>query len=372
MRYKNNRKKLFSPFALIIFLFPLLFIFTGCESDSGEKDRSARQTELRETELEIHVVQTLRSQGGESVQSTATSQETTIVNQPQAQQPTNTQQAPTQDINATQNAEAATKVALETQTALEELAQTPVGLSEQELQEKMKNANILVYEDMIGNLDTNRYVKDTLENMGLPFKDDGSAEGWLKSDLNSGAPNGQPWDLVIVANESKANVSGEFFEYVVDALDSGASVIMEVWYLDKTYSGTASTILSRCGIAFQTNWERIPPARMIMFPLDSSHPVLQQPNAGLGFTDVTSYWWDDTGVIDYDIGDLVKLTGAGDAELILGTKATEKSTHGTVTVCLGGQLTIQTFSSHQLTYKTMQPLWENYIYNALKFRFENQ
>ena len=372
MRVKN-RKNIFSLLALISFVFPILVIFTGCGGDSGDKDRSAKQTELRETELEVHVVQTLRAQGGEKVKSTTKSQETTIANQPQAQQPTNTlKQASPEDLNATQNAEAATEAALETQTSIEELAQTPVGLSEQELQAKMKNANILVYEDMIGNLDTNRYVKDTLENMGLPYKDDGSAEGWLKSDLNGGAPNGKPWDLVIVANESKANLSGEFFEYVGDALDSGASVIMEVWYLDKTYSGTASTILSRCGIAFQSDWERIPPARMIMFPLDSSHPILQQPNAGLGFTDVTSYWWDDTGVIDYDIGDLVKLTGAGDADLILGTKATEKSTHGTVTVCLGGQLTIQTFSSHQLTYKTMQPLWENYIYNALKFRFENQ
>jgi hypothetical protein len=76
--------------------------------------------------------------------------------------------------------------------------------------------------------------------------------------------------------------------------------------------------------------------------------------------------------VAYDIGDLVRLSCAGDAQLILGTKATEKNTHGTVTVCMDGQLIIQSFSSHALTFNAMQPLWENYIYNALKVRFENQ
>jgi hypothetical protein len=353
--------------ALLVSLIIFLFILIAC-SEGSTNNNSAKQTELRETELEIHVEQTLRSQGGGSAQSTTTM----TSNQSPAQQPTNTEKAePTEDINATQAASAATDAALNTQNAMEEFAQTPVGLSEEALQEKMKKANILLYEDMVANLDTNRYVKETLDKMGLTYKDDGNASGWLKSDLNSGAPNGQPWDLVIVANESKANISGEFFEYVMDALDAGSSVIMEVWYLDDTFSGTASTLLERCGIAFGADWVRIPPTRMIMFPLDSSHPVLQEPNSGLGFTDVTSYWWDDSGAIDYDIGDLVKLTGSGDADLLLGTKATEKSTHATLTVCMDGQLTLQTFSSHQLTFKTMEPLWENYIYNALKYRFEN-
>jgi len=362
---KEKKKKNITQFlALFITLLLSLFILIACSEGSSDNN-SAKQTELRETELEIHVEQTLRAQGGGSVKGTPETEPTISANQSPAQQPTNTEKVePTEDLNATQAAK-------DTQKAMEEYAQTPVGLSEEALQEKMKNANILLYEDMIANLNTNRYVKETLEKMGLNYKDDGNAAGWLKSDLNSGAPNGQPWDLVIVANESKANISGEFFEYVMDALDAGSSVIMEVWYLNDTYSGTAGPLLDRCGIAFGADWVRIPPARMIMFPLDSSHPVLQEPNAGLGFTDVTSYWWDDSGVIDYDIGDLVKLTGSGDADLLLGTKATEKSTHGTLTVCMGGQLTIQTFSSHQLTFDTMEPLWENYIYNALKYRFEN-
>ena len=368
---RKKKRTILAPLLILCCLSLLLiFTFTGCDGTSGDGDRSAKQTELKETELEIHVLQTLRAQGGDD---TPAAPQATKAAQSPAQQATDTPKpSPTTDLAATEDAEAATRAAEETNTAIEALAQTPQSLSPEELRTKMKSANILLYEDMVGNLDTNRYVKDTLDNMGLSYKDDGSAEGWLKSDLSGGAPNGKPWDLVILANEAKSNVSGEFFEYVNDALDSGASVIMEVWYLDKSYTGTASTILARCGIDFQANFYKIPPARMVMFPLDFTHPVLQEPNAGMSFTDTTSYWWDDSGQVAYDVGDLVKLSGGGDAQLLLGTQATEKSTHGTLAVCLDGRLTIQTFSSHNLTFNSMQPLWENYIYNALKVRFEGQ
>ena len=131
-----------------------------------------------------------------------------------------------------------------------------------------------------------------------------------------------------------------------------------------TSAGTASTLLSKCGIEFEKNWKDVPPSREIMFPLDASHPILQEPNGGLRFTASTEYW-----AYTYDIGDWMKLTGRGDATLLVGTIATEKSTHGTVTVCMEDRLIIQTFSSHQLTFDTMEPVWENYIYNALRARF---
>jgi hypothetical protein len=105
-----------------------------------------------------------------------------------------------------------------------------------------------------------------------------------------------------------------------------------------------------------------------MFPLDASHPILNEPNSGLSFTDVTSFWWDPNGRIAYDIGDLMENSMTGDARLLVGTQASEKTSHGTLTVCMNGQLILQTFSSHQLTFEAMKPVWENYIYNALKVR----
>lgn len=240
-----------------------------------------------------------------------------------------------------------------------------------DLESSMKSANILLYEDMVSNPDTNRYVKDTLDRMGLRYKDDGNAQGWLKSDILSGAPNGTPWDLVIIAAEAKSGVQGEFFEYVMDVLNQGSSVILEVWYLDKIAGGSASTLLQKCGVAFDKDWSKVPPSRMVMFPLDATHPIMREPNSALSFTKVTSYWWDETEETTYNIGDWVKIVPGGDAKLLVGTIATEKNTHGTITVCMQDRLILQTFSSHQLSYDSMSPVWENYIYNALKVRFQN-
>jgi hypothetical protein len=118
---------------------------------------------------------------------------------------------------------------------------------------------------------------------------------------------------------------------------------------------------------------KIPPTRMVMFPLDSTHPILQEPNPGLTFTDTKGYWWDDQGSPkkSYDTGDLVKKAMGGDANLLIGTVANETNSHGTVTVCMDDRLILQTFSTHNLTFNAMQPLIENYIHYGLKTRFQS-
>jgi hypothetical protein len=251
-------------------------------------------------------------------------------------------------------------------------ASTPGSDIPGSVQERMKSAKILLYEDMIIFRDTNRYVKDTLETMDLPYVDVGNAMGDLKSQLMSNGPDGNGWDLVIIAAEAKPEIQGEFFTYLSNVLDKGASVILETWYLDKVAGGTASALLARCGVAFEQDWRNVAPNGMVMFALDPSNPVLQEPNSGLSFTKVTSYWWDPFSSVEYDIGDLMKITGSGDAKLLIGTSPKDTTIHGTSVVCVDGHLILQTFSSHQLTYNSMRPLWENYIYNTLKARFSGE
>jgi hypothetical protein len=234
-----------------------------------------------------------------------------------------------------------------------------------ELLSQMRSARILLYEDMAGKTDTNRYVKDTLDRMRLPYVDVGDAIGRLKNELASQA-SGDRWDLIIIASESKPGISGEFFEYVNQALDRDSAVILEVWYLDQVAHGVAQTLLSRCGIEFARNWVNVPLDQRVMFPLQSAHPVLNAPNTGLSFTKVNNYWWDPMNSSDYDIGDWMVLSPGSQAQLVIGTLTGQENAYGTVTVCLDGRLTLQTFSSHQLTFNAMEPLWENYIYNALK------
>jgi hypothetical protein len=54
--------------------------------------------------------------------------------------------------------------------------------------------------------------------------------------------------------------------------------------------------------------------------------------------------------------------------VLVGRDGTSNFKDGALVSCMKGQLTMQTFSSHSMTYQTMGPLWENYIYNALRFK----
>jgi hypothetical protein len=64
----------------------------------------------------------------------------------------------------------------------------------------------------------------------------------------------------------------------------------------------------------------------------------------------------------------MSLTGNGDAQLLVGTDGSNANSGGVLASCMSNRLTLMTFSSHSFPYNTMQPLWENMIYNALKTR----
>ncbi len=348
----------------------LLFILllTGCSSFQSE-EQSIKQTEIKGTELEVHVRQTIAAQkpADHGVNETIVAQQATLEAQA-ALATSSTQPGNVPSLDQTSQVMQSTQLAIETANASQMLTQAPPSIPEEDVNAFMKTANILLYEDMIGQTNTTRYVKRTLDMMGLTYKDDGSAQGWFNQDIGSGAPNGKPWDLVIIAAEDKESSPAEFFNYANKLIDQGASVILEVWDLDKIAQGTAQTLLSRCGVHYQLDWFKIPPARQVMFTLAPDHPVLREPNSGLTFTRNTDFWWDANGKKAYDIGDLMQIAPGGDSVLLLGTKADDKTGHGTLTVCLGGQLILQTFSSHSLDFEIGGLLWQNYIFNALKTR----
>lgn len=357
-----------------LFLSSIVFSLgiAGCNLQQLNLSQSARLTEVRATELQLHVEQTLVA-----LQSTQQVPELTLQAQRatlQAQQAQGTRGVLNTATPQAPNAEftQATEQTLQTQAVATTPmpSETPAVLDPQALQERMKSANILLYEDMVAHIDTKRYAKETLLRMGLPFKDDGNAKGWLAKDLENNAPNGEAWDLVILAVEDKVGAQGEFFNYALQALDKGASVILEVWFLDQTHGGSAGQLLDRCGLAYHGDREKIPPAQMALYVLDAGDPILNQPNPKLSFTANSNYWWDPNGRQSYDTGDLLKLAPGGSARLLVGTQAKETTSHGVLAVCEDGRLILQTFSSHTLTFDAGTLIWENYIYNALRKRFE--
>ena len=335
----------------------ILFVVIACtiELPGGTSNNQG----IEQTQQAISIQQTLMSQEQEQqMQGTVQAQQATIAAQSAlaTQQAQQAAVAPTENIPPTQ----AVQPPQETEPVQQPKASNGSEQIPENFDEMMKSASILLYEDIVNYPNLYRYVKSALDNMGLNYKDDGSAKGWFKSDILANGPNGKPWDLIIMAAESKKGISGEYFEYLNQALNQGSALILETWYLDSVANGKASMITSRCGIAYQKDWSSVPPSKMVMFPLDPADPILHQPNEGVSFTDVTDVW-----AYNFDIGDLIKLTGKGDAKLIVGTNATDKTKNGTVAVCMDRKLIWQTFSSHDITYDEMVPVWENYIYNVL-------
>lgn len=233
--------------------------------------------------------------------------------------------------------------------------------SSRDLESFMSSADILLYEDMAGVPRTYRYVQQALDEMGLAYVDTKDWPGRFREYLISGPSQGE-WDLVISATESRDAVRGEFWDYLEDALDQGSSVIVETWLLDQQVGGRAGDFLKRCGIEFQTDWFAPPPSQMVLTPHSLSHPVLHEPNEVISMR-VHNFWKGG------DMGDLLELPFGSDAVLIWGARPQVPDSYGVLTVCQGGQMILQTFPTHQYEQDSVVMLWQNYIYQALKARY---
>lgn len=229
------------------------------------------------------------------------------------------------------------------------------------------DANVLLFEDIAGNPEVFRYVIPALERLGVKNVDDvGDAQGWLKDRMLGGAPGGKPWDLVIIASEDRSGVQGEFFDYLESIIGQGSAVILEAWYLDEVSEGAVKPILMRCGVGAY-NWfgGSRDPSALKLYALQPNSTLLNNPLVVRDFR-IADFWPYE------DQGDLMYLTGTGDAQFVIGTIANVQNDGGVLATCLGGQLTLQTYSSHNYLDDTAVPLWANYINNALFWRFNHR
>jgi hypothetical protein len=229
----------------------------------------------------------------------------------------------------------------------------------------MQSASILLYEDMTGNVRGRRYIKPALEAMGLKqFVDVRDALGNYKTQLLSGGPGGQGWDLIISGKEDRASVQGEFYVYLNDALNQGSSVIIEDWDVDGIASGKISAILSRCGVRLHRDWINQPLSKQLLFPINGPNPIHHFPNEGIALTNPSGFWQ------GFDLGDLLKLRPGSAAIPLWGARVNVTDSYLTAVSCLDGQLIIQTYSSHSYGEDRIMLMWQNYIHNALKTRYE--
>lgn len=232
-----------------------------------------------------------------------------------------------------------------------EIAPTP----EPDMELRIKNAKILVYEDIAGE-QLAEWVKETLDLMGLKYVHVGDRLGDFMSHLNSSTQ----WDLIIVAAERRSQVQGEFWDVITPKVTSDkTALIVEMWYLSRIANGRIQSLTSKCGIEYQHTRGYVDS----IYTLDAANPIFSTPNGGFSLTNYNAYWHDKG-------GDYVRLTGGGDAALLAGGFLREKSSYGLLTTCLDGRVIFQTFSSHDYHRETMQLLWENYIINTLTNHFK--
>ncbi len=272
------------------------------------------------------------------------------------------------DVQATINAQPSdTPQPTNTQQPEDTSSQQPPGdaqasFNQAEFETWMRSANILLFEDMafLG------YVQPALDAMSLNYVDVDDALGHFKTQLLSGGPDGQGWDLIISAKEARENVSGEFYVYLNDALNAGSSVIIEEWNIDDIAAGKIATILGRCGVEYQSDWINIPLDKQLLFPINGGHPIHHVPNEGISLTNPTNNWqWDF-----FDLGDLLRLRPGSDAQLLWGARSAIEDSYATAVVCVDGRLIIQTYGSHSYGQDRVIMMWSNYIYNALMARYQ--
>ncbi|MFH1909454.1 MAG: hypothetical protein ABIL11_19090 [Chloroflexota bacterium] len=225
----------------------------------------------------------------------------------------------------------------------------------QSLDERMKSAKILVYEDLVlSNLGP--WVKDTLDMMGLNYKYDGDAMGRFLGDLNSSTP----WDLIIVAAENRDSIQGEFWDVIAPkVIQDKTALIVEMWYLSDTANGRIMSLTAPCGITFQSVRKDVDS----IYILDSKHPVFSTPNSGFSLIHYSPVWFDKG-------GDYIRLTSGSNAILLAGGHVKEKSSYGLIATCFDGRVIFQTFSNHDYKRSDIQMLWQNYITNTLQKHFE--
>ena len=230
--------------------------------------------------------------------------------------------------------------------------------------EWLETVNILLYDDMYGEGEP-MVIENAIDGLGLGSNTTNvrDAMGDFLSDMNS-AVN---WDLIIVGAESRDNISGEYFDILADQMDRGSSIIIEIWYLDDVFHGRVQPVMQRCGITFHRDWQRAWNANLnnfLVYLLEPGDPLFSEPNTISMLIPYDTLWIDD-------VGDMLELNPGSDAVLLAGAQPKEYSSYGLIAECLDGQMIWQTFSTHDYKTQDMINLWQNYIYNTLRARFDS-
>lgn len=229
----------------------------------------------------------------------------------------------------------------------------PSAVPTQDIEAKIKAANILLYEDT-DELGIGQWIESAIQGMGIQYTQTGSYSGHFMEYLNSGTQ----YDLIIVGAEDRSKITGEFWDVINQRLSRDkAGLIAELWYLEHEWNGPLSNIFGPCGVSYRVEYQ----TAQSVYWWDPTSEVFNKPNAVLPLLHYSTYW-------STEAGDKLLLRG-GDARMLAGLSSMPSSGEGVLATCYGGRVILQTFCNHDYHEADVVPLWQNYIHYALKNHF---
>ncbi len=244
---------------------------------------------------------------------------------------------------------------------------TPTNTPVPGLAERIRRANILIYEDMGDNNLVPR-IDRGLDLLNL------SGGRIVNTDKNLPAftkeLEKENWDLIIINVEGRNTIylsTLGVYDAIVKHVENGGALIVEYWNFDEDSSDLASYLEDKCLIRVEKNWVREEGynySNYMLYDLNqgSASTLFNTPFKITPPLRPNIYW---TG----DIGDLmVKLPGSS-AQFATGLVSKDPSRYGLLTTCNQGRIVLQTFSTHDYRLFETSELWANYIHFALSNHF---
>jgi hypothetical protein len=238
------------------------------------------------------------------------------------------------------------------------------------LEDKIKTANILVYEDMGSNNLVPRIDRALalLNLWGGKVINTHTNLAQFTKELKSGTK----WDLIIINAEGRDIVhlgSLGVYDDVVYHVEHGGALIVEYWNLDEDGSDLSAYIEDKCAIRAEKNWMRIynsdkkDYSGYLLYDLNQGLSVLFNSPYKINMPMYPQPYWQG------DVGDLIEKLPGSTAQFATGLVSKDPNHYGLVTTCNHGRLLLQTFGTHDYRLFETTELWANYIHFALSNYF---
>jgi hypothetical protein len=260
-----------------------------------------------------------------------------------------------------------TPVPTDTPTAIPTATQTATNTPVPGIADRIKSANILIYEDL-GNANLVPRISKGIELLNLSGGQVVNTHNNLASFItNLNSPTA--WDLVIIDAESRDIIhlgSLGVYNQVVRHVENGGGLIVEAWNLDEDSSDLASYIEDKCALRVEKNWVRQEGTTNIadfaLYNLNQGVPVFDTPYK-INLPMLPTIYWNG------DIGDLMSKNQGSNALFATGLSSKDPTRYGLLSGCAGGRLLLQTFSTHDYRLFETTELWANYVHYVLTNHF---